>query len=160
MSVTTTSGLCSRRRREEGRRVLGDAHDLDVVVGVQQRPDALANQDVVLAEHHPDRHATAPQTSQFRVYHPRMPLRVVFAEDNYLVREGTAALLATADEVEIVGIGGQPRRAALRGRRARTRRRPHGHPDAAERDRRGNPGREADPGVASRDRRRRAVAVR
>ena len=32
-----------------------------------------------------------------------MPLRVVFAEDNYLVREGTAALLATADEVELVG---------------------------------------------------------
>jgi DNA-binding NarL/FixJ family response regulator len=32
-----------------------------------------------------------------------MPLRVVFAEDNYLVREGTAALLSTADEVEIVG---------------------------------------------------------
>jgi DNA-binding NarL/FixJ family response regulator len=32
-----------------------------------------------------------------------MPLRVVFAEDNYLVREGTAALLGTADEVEIVG---------------------------------------------------------
>ena len=30
-----------------------------------------------------------------------MPLRVVFAEDNYLVREGTAALLATADEVEV-----------------------------------------------------------
>jgi DNA-binding NarL/FixJ family response regulator len=33
-----------------------------------------------------------------------MPLRVVFAEDNYLVREGTAALLSTAEEVEIVGI--------------------------------------------------------
>ena len=32
-----------------------------------------------------------------------MPLRVVFAEDNYLVREGTAALLATAEEVELVG---------------------------------------------------------
>jgi DNA-binding NarL/FixJ family response regulator len=30
-------------------------------------------------------------------------LRVVFAEDNYLVREGTAALLASADEVELVG---------------------------------------------------------
>ena len=28
------------------------------------------------------------------MYHPRM-IRVVFAEDNYLVREGTAALLAT-----------------------------------------------------------------
>jgi DNA-binding NarL/FixJ family response regulator len=36
------------------------------------------------------------------VYHPRM-IRVVFAEDNYLVREGTAALLATSDEVELVG---------------------------------------------------------
>jgi DNA-binding NarL/FixJ family response regulator len=32
-----------------------------------------------------------------------MPLRVVFAEDNYLVREGTAALLSTADEIQIVG---------------------------------------------------------
>src|SRR5438105_239612 len=30
-----------------------------------------------------------------------MPLRVVFAEDNYLVREGTAALLAAVDEVEL-----------------------------------------------------------
>jgi DNA-binding NarL/FixJ family response regulator len=28
---------------------------------------------------------------------------VVFAEDNYLVREGTAALLATSDQVELVG---------------------------------------------------------
>jgi DNA-binding NarL/FixJ family response regulator len=32
-----------------------------------------------------------------------MPLRVVFAEDNYLVREGTAALLASIEEVELVG---------------------------------------------------------
>ena len=31
-----------------------------------------------------------------------MPLRVVFAEDNYLVREGTTALLSTAPEVEVV----------------------------------------------------------
>jgi DNA-binding NarL/FixJ family response regulator len=31
-----------------------------------------------------------------------MPLRVVFAEDNYLVREGTAALLADASEVNLV----------------------------------------------------------
>ena len=31
-----------------------------------------------------------------------MPLRVVFAEDNYLVREGTAALLATVEDVELV----------------------------------------------------------
>jgi DNA-binding NarL/FixJ family response regulator len=32
-----------------------------------------------------------------------VPLRVVFAEDNYLVREGTKALLSTSDEVEVVG---------------------------------------------------------
>ena len=31
-----------------------------------------------------------------------MALRVVFAEDNYLVREGTAALLASVDDVELV----------------------------------------------------------
>jgi DNA-binding NarL/FixJ family response regulator len=37
------------------------------------------------------------------VYHPRV-IRVVFAEDNYLVREGTAALLAEAGDVEIVGV--------------------------------------------------------
>jgi DNA-binding NarL/FixJ family response regulator len=36
------------------------------------------------------------------VYHPRM-LRVVFAEDNYLVREGTVALLSSVDDVEVVG---------------------------------------------------------
>ncbi|OFW77895.1 MAG: DNA-binding response regulator [Actinobacteria bacterium RBG_19FT_COMBO_70_19] len=30
-------------------------------------------------------------------------VRVVFAEDNYLVREGTAALLMTSDEVDLVG---------------------------------------------------------
>jgi DNA-binding NarL/FixJ family response regulator len=31
-----------------------------------------------------------------------MPLRVVFADDNYLVRQGTAALLATSSEVDLV----------------------------------------------------------
>ena len=37
------------------------------------------------------------------VYDAPVPLRVVFAEDNYLVREGTVALLHEAPEVEIVG---------------------------------------------------------
>jgi DNA-binding NarL/FixJ family response regulator len=37
------------------------------------------------------------------MYHPVMSLRVVFAEDNYLVREGTAALLASARDIELVG---------------------------------------------------------
>lgn len=36
------------------------------------------------------------------MYHPPM-LRVVFAEDNYLVREGTTALLSGSGEVEVVG---------------------------------------------------------
>jgi DNA-binding NarL/FixJ family response regulator len=36
------------------------------------------------------------------VYHPPV-LRVVFAEDNYLVREGTTALLTEVGEVEVVG---------------------------------------------------------
>jgi DNA-binding NarL/FixJ family response regulator len=37
------------------------------------------------------------------VYDAPVPLRVVFAEDNYLVREGTVALLHEAADVEIVG---------------------------------------------------------
>ena len=36
------------------------------------------------------------------MYHPRM-LRVVFAEDNYLVREGTSALLSESGQVDLVG---------------------------------------------------------
>jgi DNA-binding NarL/FixJ family response regulator len=36
------------------------------------------------------------------VYHPRV-VKVVFAEDNYLVREGTSALLAEHEGVQIVG---------------------------------------------------------
>jgi DNA-binding NarL/FixJ family response regulator len=36
------------------------------------------------------------------MYHPAVPIRVVFAEDNYLVREGTAALLEAEGSVELV----------------------------------------------------------
>jgi DNA-binding NarL/FixJ family response regulator len=35
------------------------------------------------------------------LYHPAVPVRIVFAEDNYLVREGTASLLAGVDEIEL-----------------------------------------------------------
>jgi DNA-binding NarL/FixJ family response regulator len=34
-------------------------------------------------------------------------VRVVFAEDNYLVREGTAALLQSTDDVELLGIASE-----------------------------------------------------
>ena len=37
-----------------------------------------------------------------------MPLRVVFAEDNYLVRQGTAALLAEVEEIELVRLVEDP----------------------------------------------------
>ncbi len=37
-----------------------------------------------------------------------MVLRVVFAEDNYLVRQGTAALLRELDEVELVDVVEEP----------------------------------------------------
>ncbi|GAB2759682.1 response regulator [Terrabacter koreensis] len=33
-----------------------------------------------------------------------MALRVVFAEDNYLVRQGTAALLGTVEDIEVVAV--------------------------------------------------------
>src|SRR3954454_3469940 len=41
-------------------------------------------------------------------YCAAMPLRVVFADDNFLVREGVAALLAESDEIELVDTGRDP----------------------------------------------------
>jgi len=35
-------------------------------------------------------------------------IRVVFADDNFLVREGTSALLAEVEEVDLVGVVGDP----------------------------------------------------
>ena len=40
----------------------------------------------------------------FRTRVRSVPIRVVFAEDNYLVREGTSALLAEVDEIDLVGV--------------------------------------------------------
>jgi hypothetical protein len=37
-----------------------------------------------------------------------MALRVVFADDNYLVREGVSALLAEADDVDLVDVVPNP----------------------------------------------------
>ncbi len=44
-----------------------------------------------------------------------MTLRVVFADDNYLVREGVAALLAEVDDIELVDVRA-PTRSPARGR--------------------------------------------
>ena len=61
MSVTTTSGTCSAAVAEERGGIRGDADDLDVLVGVEQGADALAHEDVVLAQDDPDGgHAAYP----------------------------------------------------------------------------------------------------
>ena len=88
-----------------------------------------------------------------------MPLRVVFAEDNYLVREGRRRCWQRR--------GGRDRRAPRRASTSTSAVDEHG-PDAVLTDIRMPPsgtdegirGREADPDRPSRDRRRRPVAVR
>ncbi len=47
--------------RQQRRRVDRDPHHLDVVVGVQQRPNTLAHEHVVLAKHDPDAHPWLPR---------------------------------------------------------------------------------------------------
>ena len=54
-------------------------------------------------------------------YALRVAIRVVLAEDNYLVREGLRRLLETRPEVEVVASVRQPRVAPRRGRGARHR---------------------------------------
>ncbi len=46
--------------------------------------------------------------SSARAYSGRMTVRVVFADDNYLVREGVAALLSVSPEVELLECVGEP----------------------------------------------------
>ena len=45
-----------------------------------------------------------------------MGLRVVLADDSYLVREGTAALLTEASDVEVVALAGDAAHARFAGR--------------------------------------------
>jgi DNA-binding NarL/FixJ family response regulator len=46
--------------------------------------------------------SAAPRARPEQRYHPAVALRVVFAEDDFLVREGTAALLEEIDGIELV----------------------------------------------------------
>ena len=88
------------------------------------------------------------------------PLRVVLADDSYLVREALAPCSRAAPRHRRRRVCGDA--TALMGRSsANARRRRHGHPDAADRDRRGNSGRSPSSATdASRDRRRRPQPVR
>jgi hypothetical protein len=44
----------------------GEAHDLDAVRGVEQGPDTLTHEDVVLPQHHPDAHPALPPIASAR----------------------------------------------------------------------------------------------
>ena len=49
---------------------------------------------------------SAPDPEAVRSAAPRAPLRVVLAEDHYLVREGTRRLLEASGEVEVLAAVG------------------------------------------------------
>ena len=59
MSVTTTSGLLGLDRGDEGVVVLAHPDHLEVGLGLDQGPDALADEVVVLRQHDPHRHGPA-----------------------------------------------------------------------------------------------------
>ena len=56
MSVTTTSGRSASTAASSEPRSPHDGHDLEVGLRLEQPPDALADEVVVLGEHEPDRH--------------------------------------------------------------------------------------------------------
>ncbi len=73
----------------------------------------------------------------------RMPIRLVLADDQYLVREGIRRLLELQDDLEILADVRGPRLAPPCRRRRAAGRRRHGHPHAARQQRRGDPGSDA-----------------
>ena len=99
-----------------------------------------------------------PRTAS-RPYSERMPVRVVFCDDSFLVREGVAGLLTETPEVELVATATNPveLHAAVAG--APPRRGAHRHPDAPHLHHRGDRRGQADPRRVPRDRRARALAV-
>ena len=56
MSVTTTSGRLGGDGAEQRFQVAADGSDLEVHLRLEQAPDALADEVVILGEHDPDRH--------------------------------------------------------------------------------------------------------
>ena len=89
-----------------------------------------------------------------------VPIRLVLAEDHYLVREGIRRLLETQPDLEVAAACGDLDCAARSRRRREPGCRRHRHPHAAHRRRRGHPGRSPAPRDASGARRRRAQPVR
>ena len=57
MSVTTTSGRSASTAASSDVEVAADGGDLEVRLRLEQAPDALAHEVVILGEHESDRHA-------------------------------------------------------------------------------------------------------
>ena len=109
----------------------------------------------------------APEQASVPNYHfTRRPqvrmsdkLRVVIAEDNYLVREGVRRLLEDSGEIEVVACVGDARELLDAVRRTHPRRGSHRYPHASRSPYGGHRGCPCHPCRAPRDRRRRAVAA-
>ena len=56
MSVTTTSGCSASTAREQGVEVAAHGRDLEVGVGFEQPPHALAHEEMIVGDHQPERH--------------------------------------------------------------------------------------------------------
>ena len=65
MSISTTSGRSSRAVSIAWRPSLRLGHDLDVRLGVEDHPEAVAHEGLVVGDHDPDRRRAhgAPMTS-------------------------------------------------------------------------------------------------
>ncbi len=70
-----------------------------------------------------------------------MPIRIVLADDDYLVREGVRRLLELHPDLEVAAVCGDLDALLAAVERRTTGCRAHGHPDAAGRPRRRAPGR-------------------
>ena len=57
MSVTTTSGRSRVDGRQERVEVVTDGHDLDLLMRLEQAPQALSDEVLVLGEHDANRHS-------------------------------------------------------------------------------------------------------
>src|SRR5947208_2013462 len=102
MSVTTTSGWCSlAAARSVG---ASSATPTTSIPSVAARRALTPSRTSTLSSPNTTRIVMTLLASSGPPCIPSSPMaiRVVFAEDNYLVREGTAALLAGAGEVDLV----------------------------------------------------------
>src|SRR3954468_5027004 len=76
----------------------GDEADRPLTAAGRKEAEVLAPPEV----------SGSPSRADEQVYVANMAIRVVFADDNFLVREGIAALLAECDDIELVDTVADP----------------------------------------------------